>query len=75
MEQKYKQRGKDRRQCVYQQTFGCCQLTERALGYQRKKTELYNQAVKAERQGERDRQRTRPGPGKKRKKKQKNNAI
>lgn len=40
------------------QTFGCCQLTARAPGYQRKKTKLYNQAVKAEkeREGERDRQ-------------------
>ena len=53
---KKKSRRKDRRQCVYQQTFGCCQLTARALGYQRKETELYNQAVKAGREGESDRQ-------------------
>lgn len=47
---------KDRKQCVYQQTFGCCQLTARALGCQRKKRELYNQAVKAGGESERDRQ-------------------
>ena len=28
---------KDRKQCVYQLTFGCCQLTAKALGCQRKK--------------------------------------
>lgn len=58
MKRKWKKKSerKDRKQCVYQQTFGCCQLTGRALGYQRKKTELYNQAVKAGREGVRDRQ-------------------
>lgn len=47
---------KDRKQCVYQQTFGCCQLTARALGCQRKKRELYNQAVIAGGESQRDRQ-------------------
>lgn len=45
---------KDRKQCVYQQTFGCCQLTARALGCQRKKRVLYNQAVIAGREKDRE---------------------
>lgn len=47
---------KDRKQCVYQQTFGGCQLTARALGCQRKRWELYNRAVKAGKASVRDRQ-------------------
>lgn len=65
---KTSRRGKDRRQCVYQQTFGCCQLTARALGYQRQKTRLYKQAVKAGGERQTDRRKTRQGPGEKKKK-------
>lgn len=30
----------DRKQCVYQQTFGCCQLTAKAERRQRKEKEV-----------------------------------
>lgn len=63
MKEKKSGERKDRKQCVYQQTFGCCQLTSRALGCLREKRELYNQAVKAggesetDRDGDRERER------------------